>query len=67
MVGFGDDKGVTLTVATSTSMQVANADYICDGAADDVEINAALNALPAAGGKPDGGDGRPEQDQFQGS
>ena len=29
----------------------AQADYICDGVADDVQINAALAALPAAGGR----------------
>ena len=26
-------------------------DYLCDGTADDVEINAAIQALPAAGGE----------------
>lgn len=26
-------------------------DYLCDGTADDVEINAAIQALPEGGGK----------------
>ena len=26
-------------------------DYLCDGTADDVEINAAIQALPAGGGE----------------
>lgn len=45
-------RSATLTVATSTSSTLAKAqaDYLCDGTADDVEIQAALTALPAAGG-----------------
>jgi hypothetical protein len=41
-------KGITKTVATSASGLVA--DYICDGAADDVQLNAAIVAVNAAGG-----------------
>lgn len=43
----------TLLVAASDALDRtrAQADYICDGAADQVQINAALNALPANGGR----------------
>jgi hypothetical protein len=43
----------TLYVAASnaTDAEKANADYVCDGTDDHVEINTALAALPAAGGK----------------
>lgn len=43
----------TLLVAASDALDRtrAQADYICDGVADQVEINAALNALPASGGR----------------
>lgn len=46
-------RAATLVVAASDALDRtrAQADYICDGVADDVEINAALNALPAAGGR----------------
>lgn len=46
-------RSATLTVAASDSLAVgiSQADYACSGAADDVEINAALNALPANGGR----------------
>lgn len=46
-------RSTTLTVAASDSTAVAKAqaDYVCSGASDDVEINAALTALPATGGK----------------
>jgi len=42
-----------LVVAASDSSTKSKngADYVCDGVADEVEINAALNALPAGGGK----------------
>ena len=43
-------RGYTLIVAASDSKDIVDADYICDGVADEVEINQALNALPAAGG-----------------
>ena len=38
-------------VGTSTAgWTAADCDYLCDGTADDVEINAAIIALPATGG-----------------
>ncbi len=40
----------TILVAASNSLDKSGARYICDGVADDVEIQAALNALPATGG-----------------
>jgi len=47
--------GRTATVviaAVDASLQArAQADFVCDGVADDVEINAALNILPASGGR----------------
>lgn len=41
-----------LTVGTSTAGWTKdNCDYLCDGTADNVEINAAIAALPADGGE----------------
>lgn len=40
----------TKVVAASNSKDTTNADYVCDGAADEVQINAALNASSAAPG-----------------
>jgi len=40
----------TLVVASSTTSRSASADYVCDGTADDVEIQTAINALPSTGG-----------------
>lgn len=37
-------RAVTKVVAASNSKDTTNADYICDGTADEVEINAALRA-----------------------
>jgi len=47
------NKGRTATVivASSTSLNKNQADYICDGVDDQVEINAAINSLPANGGR----------------
>lgn len=44
--------GPTLTVAAvdASASSRATANYACDGTADDVEITAALNALPSGGG-----------------
>lgn len=40
------------TVGTSTAGWTADqVDYLCDGTADQVEINAAITALPATGGE----------------
>lgn len=45
-------QGVTFTVAASDSTVagIAQADYTCDGTADEVQISAAIVALPATGG-----------------
>ena len=40
----------TLVVAASDSLDTSKADYICDGTADQTEINNAITALPACGG-----------------
>lgn len=47
------NQSATLVVAAvDASLEtIANADYVCDGTADEVEINAAIAALPAGGGK----------------
>lgn len=53
MVAF-ENKGAmaaTVVVAASDSLNKAAANYVCDGVADNVEIQAAINALPAGGGK----------------
>lgn len=39
-----------ITVASSTAANQSRYDYICDGVADDVQIQAALDSLPAIGG-----------------
>ena len=45
-------KVTRFVVGTSTAgWTAADCDYLCDGTADDVEINAAITALPAAGGE----------------
>mgnify|MGYP001602302673 CR=1 FL=1 len=41
---------VIVASAAASSMQKAVADYYCDGVADDVEIQLALDSLAAAGG-----------------
>ena len=42
----------TLVVGTTESGHTySDCDYLCDGTADQVEINNAINALPAGGGK----------------
>jgi len=50
---FVPPRTATLVVAASdaSALSRAQADYVCDGVADEVEINAALNALPAQGGR----------------
>lgn len=40
----------TLVVAASDSLHLERADYICDGVADEVEINLALAAMAAVNG-----------------
>ena len=41
----------TVVVAASDSLNKAAANYVCDGVDDDVEIQEAIDALPAGGGK----------------
>ena len=41
----------TFSVAAVDSLNPGRADYQCDGVADEVEINTAMAALPAAGGR----------------
>lgn len=50
--GGGGGMGVVVTVASSeaTADQIAAADYACDGTADEVEIEAAIADVVAAGG-----------------
>lgn len=45
-------RGITFLVAASNANAsvIASADYVCDGTADDVQINAAITALPSGGG-----------------
>ena len=45
--------GPEILVAASDASALAtkNADYVCDGTADEVEIEAAIAALPAGGGR----------------
>jgi hypothetical protein len=47
-----DSKGATIVVAAqnATAAEKSAADFVCDGTSDQVEINAAVNALPAEGG-----------------
>jgi len=47
----GDVSGATFVVATSDSKNKWKADYVADGTADEVEIQAAIDALPSGGGK----------------
>jgi len=42
---------VTVAASDSTAQVRANVDYPCDGTADDVQKQAALDALPTQGGK----------------
>jgi len=41
----------TIIVAASNSRLKTRADYVCDGTADEVQINQAINALPSTGGE----------------
>jgi len=46
-----DLRTATMIVAADDSLHKNMADYVCDGTADNVEIQAALDALPATGGE----------------
>lgn len=52
-LNYDPPRTATLVVAASnaSAAEKAQADYVCDGTADDVEIQAAIVALPATGGK----------------
>lgn len=50
--GSGGKRYARIVIATSTAGYTASdCDYLCDGTADDVEINAAIQALPSTGGE----------------
>lgn len=48
----GTGRSATFVVAASnaSAASIAQADYVCDGTADDVQIQAAIDALPTGGG-----------------
>jgi len=53
MVANTDNEGegtVLVAASDATAGSKKRADYVCDGAADDVEIQAAIDALPGDGG-----------------
>lgn len=47
----GDIPYLLVAASNAPANVLARADYVCDGTADDVQIQAAINALPAAGGR----------------
>lgn len=48
----GGKRTCRFVVGTTTAgWTAADCDYLCDGVADDVEINAAIQALPSTGGE----------------
>ena len=47
----GGRRTATKIVAANDSLDKTMADYVCDGTADQEEINAAINALPTFGGR----------------
>ena len=50
--GYPITRSATYVVAASNALasSKAQADYVCDGTADNIQIQAAINALPATGG-----------------
>lgn len=48
--GKGIAGGRYVAASNASSTQKARADYVCDGTADDVQIQAAINAVKAEGG-----------------
>jgi len=48
---INDNQAVSVIVAASDSLHPERADYVCDGADDNVQIQAAIDALPDTGGK----------------
>lgn len=52
ITGGGGKRTARFVVGTSTAgWTAADCDYLCDGTDDQVEINAAIQALPAGGGE----------------
>jgi len=49
--GFEPRQAATLVVAAYDSESTERADYVCDGTADEVQINQAITALNGVGGK----------------
>jgi parallel beta-helix repeat protein len=49
--GGGGKRTATRIVAASDSLDKTGADYVCDGTADQEEINQAINDLPTFGGR----------------
>lgn len=47
----GASQAATFVVAASDSLHQGRADYVCSGVNDEVEIQAAIDALPTHGGK----------------
>lgn len=47
--GSSDGRAVTYIVAASDAVSSTGADYVCDGTADDVQIQAAIDAVAVAG------------------
>jgi parallel beta-helix repeat protein len=47
----GGKRTATKIVAANDSLDKTGADYVCDGVADQVEINQAINDLPTSGGR----------------
>lgn len=43
-------RGATITIASATALNKSQYDYACDGTADEVEINAAIESLDGIGG-----------------
>ena len=48
---FGKARTTITVAASNTTNATGRADYECDGTADDVQIQEAIDALPAAGGR----------------
>ncbi len=48
---IGTPSSATIVVAASNAKNPQDADYVCDGTDDQIEINSAIASLPAGGGK----------------
>ena len=47
---INDNQAATTIVAAHDSLHPERADYVCDGTDDQVQIQAAIDALPSVGG-----------------